>query len=204
MADYTYETENRGAELETYEWDDIWFEQANLPNARRILYIGDSISCGMRKIATEMSAGKFLFDGLGTSKAVDNPFYPELIALVARQQATREVVLFNNGLHGFHLSTEAYAAHYERLLQFLMTQFSKEKLVLLLTTSVEGSDNDIVLERNQVVCALAEKYHLPTIDLYHISFENRALLRDGIHMTNPGYERLVEFLLRRIDEITAN
>ena len=65
----------KNTELETYEWDNVWFEQANQPDAKRVLYIGDSISCGTRHQATIAAGNKIFFDGIGTSKAVDNQYF---------------------------------------------------------------------------------------------------------------------------------
>lgn len=197
----TFERKNRNEKLETYEWDDIWFEQANSECRNRVLYIGDSISCGMRKIATKMADGKYLFDGLGTSKAIDNPYYKELISLVARQQKERRIVLFNNGLHGFHLNCEQYSEYYEEMVRFLMEVFSREQIMILLTTAVTCLDNSIVIERNKAVSTIAGKYSLPIVDLYSVSFENIDKLRDGVHMTEEGYAILVRVLLEEIDEM---
>ena len=43
MSDFTYESNNTTIELETYEWDNVWWEQAPKQDATRDLYIGDSI-----------------------------------------------------------------------------------------------------------------------------------------------------------------
>ena len=94
MSDFTYEAKDRKEVLETYEWDNVWIEQANNKTADRVLYIGDSISCGTRRVATEMSGETVLFDGFGTSKAVDNPYLCEAIALFIRQLPKLQVILF--------------------------------------------------------------------------------------------------------------
>ena len=52
MSDYTYEFENRSNCLEHYEWDNTWWDSADVTGTPRVLYIGDSISCGARKVAT--------------------------------------------------------------------------------------------------------------------------------------------------------
>ena len=106
MTDFTYAFKDRKERLETYEWDNVWWECADDCETPRVLYIGDSISCGTRRFATEATENTILFDGVGTSKAVDNPFFPELIRSFANQQGHRKVILFNNGLHGWHLDDE--------------------------------------------------------------------------------------------------
>ena len=54
---YTFQSERNSEKLETYEWDNVWWEQAPDNEKKRVLYIGDSISCGIRHIATELSNG---------------------------------------------------------------------------------------------------------------------------------------------------
>ena len=85
MSRFTYELENKTENLETYEWDSTWIEYANKDDINRVLYIGDSISCGTRNIATKMANGRYYFDGLGTSKAIDNPYFFDMISMFARR-----------------------------------------------------------------------------------------------------------------------
>ena len=68
MSDFTYQSSVPCSRLENFEWDNTWIEQTNKTDVARVLYIGDSISCGTRRIATERANGKYLFDGFGTSK----------------------------------------------------------------------------------------------------------------------------------------
>ena len=84
-----------------------------------MLYIGDSISCATRRIATATARGEIFFDGFGTSKALDNSYYTDSLHLFAQQQGERKVVLFNNGLHGWHLDDESeYSKEYEKMICF--------------------------------------------------------------------------------------
>ena len=95
--DCTYETENTTSELETFEWDNPWWEQAPDTKKTRVLYIGDSISYGIRRHATEISENTLLFDNFSTSKALDNPYFADSLALFAKQERYRSVVLFRTG-----------------------------------------------------------------------------------------------------------
>ncbi len=119
MSDFTYEPNGTTAKLERFEWDNVWWEQTD-SHADRVLYIGDSISCGIRRRATEASVNTLLFDGFGTSKALDNPYFQNSVSMFAAQQGKRCAVLFNNGLHGWHLSDDD---EYKKLYtQFLRTK----------------------------------------------------------------------------------
>lgn len=206
MDNFTYERENRTSGLEMYEWDNLWWEQAPNVIKPRVLYIGDSISCGIRRIATNLSGEQILFDGFGTSKAVDNAYFADTLRLFGKQQRTRKIVLFNNGLHGFHLSDgEEYRDYYEKMVKFLMEEYRDIPIALVLTTSVADSDNERVIARNESVKAIAEKYNLPVIDLYSVSVQYEKLhSADGVHYTEEGYEKLAQNLVESVYEIIGN
>ena len=114
MSEFTYqEVTDKNEKYETYEWDNVWISHADELSRNRVLYIGDSISCGIRNIATRLSDEKILFDGFGTSKGIDNPFFKDSLKLFAAQESKREAVIFNNGLHGWHLDDEKeYKVYY--------------------------------------------------------------------------------------------
>ncbi len=192
---FTYENENRTYPLELYEWDNIWFEHLGENGKERVLYIGDSISCGVRKYMSMYARKGLLFDGFGTSKAVDNPFLPDMIRLIAAQQQQRRVVLFNSGLHGWHLQdAQEYGLYYEKMIQFLLSEFEGASLFLLLTTSVQDSERERrVIARNEAVKKLAKKYELPVVDLYSASVQAVSLREsDGVHYSEEGYKQFAK------------
>ena len=201
MSNYTYENEDRIEKLEKYEWDNVWWEQADTKGIPRVLYIGDSISCGTRRIATEVASGELLFDGFGTSKAVDNPYFNDSVAIFARQQGVRCAVIFNNGLHGWHLDdTEQYPYYYEQTVKFLLEEFKGTPIALVLTTSVADAEREIrVKKRNAAVMQIAKKYGLPIIDIYSVSVENAHLRKDdGVHFTAEGYKKFAELMVSEL------
>ena len=204
MSSFTYESGTIDTKLETYEWDNVWWEQTNTDGIPRVLYIGDSISCGTRRVATAAAEGKIFFDGFGTSKALDNPFFAETLHIFAQQQKDRRVVLFNNGLHGWHLDDATdYAREYEKMLNFLLKEFEGTPLLLVLTTHVTNEERDARVQvRNSVVCGLAEKYALPVIDSYSVTKEHSELLgADGVHLCKEGYELLANTLVKHVKEV---
>lgn len=204
MSQYTYEVKNKSTELETYEWDNVWWEQANKNNISRVLYIGDSISCATRRIATSCSGDKILFDGFGTSKALDNPFLFDSIRIFAKQQRYRDAVLFNNGLHGWHLDDDnQYAYYYEKTVKFLLDEFKDTPIVIVLTTSVSNAEREQrVKSRNEIAVKIAAKYGLPIIDLYSISAEFAELRTDdGVHFNADGYRKFAEQIISDLKNI---
>ncbi len=199
MSEFTYEQNNISKKLETYEWDDIWWEQTDNETAKRIFYIGDSISCGTRRLITSLSESKILCDGFGTSKALDNPYFKPSIELFMKQQSKCDAILFNNGLHGGHLSDDEYEKYYDEMLLFLLK--TQKKIFVLLTTDdiVYPNRTEEVKARNRIVTLLAQKYNLPVIDLYTVAVNNPELhVPDGVHFNHDGYKLLAKCILESI------
>ena len=202
MDKFTVQKEN-SARYETYEWDNVWLEHADEPDRKRVLYIGDSISCGTRLIATAQTEKKILFDGFGTSKALDNPWFKDALHLFAVQQGQRSAVLFNNGLHGFHLDDEtAYRNYYEDMVRFLLEEFNSTPLYIVLTTHIaDPAQNRRVILRNQAARKIAETYDLPVIDLYAVTEAIPDQLTDGVHLTETGYKALAREIIETLKNI---
>lgn len=203
MSDFTYEITEEKRIYETYEWDNTWLEYAYDENADRVLYIGDSISCQSRRLITEKAEGQFLFDGFGTSKGIDNPYFDAAISIFAKQQPDRRAVLFNNGLHGWHLEDETeYREYYEKKIKFLLEEFKGVPLFIVLTTHIADEEREKrVIKRNKVATELAKKYKLPIIDLYTVTAANpNTLSADGVHLLKEGYELLAEEILKVLNE----
>ena len=203
MSNYTYEAKDIKTPLETYEWDNVWFEHTENETADRVMYIGDSISCGTRKIATAESGNTILFDGFGTSKALDNAYFKESVRIFAAQQGKRRAIVFNNGLHGWHLDDNTeYAEGYESFVRFLLDEFRGTPVILLLSTHVADAERDKrVVARNEAVMKIASKYSLPAVDYYKITLENDIVGADGVHLTPDGYKLLAKAV---VDAVLAN
>ena len=204
MSDVTYEFETRRERLETYEWDNVWWEHPGETDVPRVLYIGDSISMGTRRLATVAAENKIYFDGFASSKAVDNPYFAESVRLFAKQQGERAAIFFNNGLHGWHLEDEGtYKQAYESILNFLQAEFKGTPIVLLLSTHVADEARDArVQARNRAVEDLAKKYGLRVLDLYMLTQSHADLLStDGVHFTQDGYHLIADALVKCAREL---
>lgn len=201
MSEFTYQTKVSAQKLENLEWDNTWWEQTGNETARRILYIGDSISCGTRRLITKLSDSEILCDGFGTSKALDNPCLQPSVELFMKQMNKCDGILFNNGLHGFHLSNEEYEKYYDEMLQFLL-KTEKPVYVVLTTDDIKHQkQNETVNARNEVAKALAGKYDLPVIDLHTVAINNPDRhTPDGVHFNAEGYELLAKCILESITE----
>ena len=202
MSDFTYEKENNNSPLETYEWDNVWWEHTENTTAKRVAYIGDSISCGTRGIATKLSDYKILFDGFGTSKALDNPYFKDSVSIFMKQEQKTDAILFNNGLHGWHLSIEDYEKEYGKMIEFIKS-ISNAPLFIVLTTNLPKDEdrNKKVIERNEIAKKCADKFGLKIIDLYSVSVENSDLhTSDNVHFVEDGYKKLAECILKTLDD----
>lgn len=196
MGDFTYESKDTKRSLETYEWDRVWLEHAPDSNKPRVLYVGDSISAATWRVATAEAKEEIYFDGFATSKALDNPYFIEALSLFARQEGYRSAVLFNNGLHGWHLTEEEYAEYYERMLGKFKELFGDTPIVLLLTTHiVDAERNERVKARNEIVLEIAKKYSLKVVDYYSLTTDESLISADGVHLTETGYKGLAKAAL---------
>lgn len=204
MSDFTYEYSDQRRYLETFEWDNTWIEHTENETADRVLYIGDSISCATKGYATNLGGGKILFDNFGSSKAIDNPYLKDAIRLFALQQERRIAVMFNNGLHGWHLDdcTE-YSRYYEDTVKFLIEQFAKTPVYLVLTTHIADTERDIrVQKRNECVKQIAKKYSLEIIDFYTPTAKApQYISNDGVHLTGEGYQALAAIALNTLAKL---
>lgn len=201
MSEFTYENKDTSFELETFEWDNVWIDHAPDTTLPRVLYIGDSISCGTRRVATLATGEKILFDGFGTSKSLDNPYFKESVLLFARQQSHRDAIIINNGLHGWHLDDETeYKKYYKEMLEFLMGNFKGTPLYVVTTTHITRAERqDRVAARNKVALELADELGLEVIDLYAVTFNNPELIGgDGIHLTAEGYAKLADTIIEKL------
>lgn len=206
MKSDTYEKQTTERSLETYEWDRVWIDHPYDTEAKRVLYVGDSISYGTRSVVAKLAENTFLWDGFATSKAVDNPFFPDMLHLFRKQAPKCDVLLFNNGLHGWHLDDEkGYPQAYETMLKFLLEEWCGTTVVPVLTTCLaDGERNDRVRQRNEAVRRIAEQYRLPVLDLYSVSERHRTLmLDDGVHFTPEGYEALAKEILFFIQSLSS-
>ncbi len=203
MSDFTYEHQANACKLETFEWDNVWIDHANDAQMTRVLYVGDSISCGIRRTATALSENRIYFDGFGTSKALDNPYFLDALLLFAKQQPRRDLILFNNGLHGWHLEDETeYKTLYRAFVQGIRSAFPDTPLLLILTTGVSDAEREErVQKRNRAVLEIASELSLPIIDLYSASVEHVQLRAgDGVHFTPQGYEILAQTILQSVQK----
>lgn len=206
MSDSTYEFSEAKVPLERYEWDRTWIAHTEDKETKRIFYVGDSISWdGIRGVMQNIVGNEFYMDALATSKALDNPYFLPMLDLMFRQIQTPKLMLFNNGLHGWHLDDEReYPVLLERLLRCVMERYHVPVAVVLTTRVKDPQRNLRVNVRNREAVAVAEKLNLPVIDLYTPSQEYASLQgEDGVHFSREGYNALANSILGQIRNLLA-
>src|SRR5882724_12139978 len=92
---------------ESIEWCDIWISHANETNLPRVLLIGDSIAREYYSEVEKRLAGKAFVARLATSRFAADPVLLMEVELVL-DQTKFDVILFNNGMHGWQHSEEEY------------------------------------------------------------------------------------------------
>ena len=184
-------------ELETYEWDSTWIEHTEETGKKRVFYIGDSISNALRRECTAASGNEILFDGFASSKAVDNDYLCDSLRLFAGQLPSVSAVLFNSGLHGWHLADDsAYPGYYEKTINFLQGEFPSVPVIPVLTTRHgNGEFQKRVLARNEAVKKIAERLSLPVIDLFTESQKYADCQLDDCHFNGEANKKLAAFLV---------
>lgn len=186
------------SKLEKYEWESLWWEEPENKDKRHILYIGDSISQGTTPKLNALEE-KLAVDNFATSKAVDNPNYLKSLEVFSLQNPGYDTILFNNGLHGFHLTDEEYETHYENLFIKVKALFKDAKPYIILSSFSKTDKETYTVPRNAAARRIAEKYGIEVIDFYTISKANEnTISADKIHFTNEGYEMLAQEIIKRI------
>lgn len=204
MNRFTYQDKPQLGTLEKYEWDRMWIEDTEDSDALRVLYIGDSISCKTFPFATKAAEREIIFNSFATSKALDNPsFYPSVVSFI--EQCPRyDAIIFNNGLHGWHLAEEEYGRLYLEFMTKLRGDYPDTPICVVLTTATAASvpNSERSAPRNEQAQSVAKALGLPVIDLYTPSVENASYLEpDGVHFTVPGYTALAQALVEQLRDI---
>lgn len=208
----TFETKEVGncSTKEEYEWIRTWCEKTNNKDLPRILLLGDSITEGYYPVVRDMLKGKAYVDYLATSYSIDTSFYQHSIENFVKD-STYDVVHFNHGLHGSHMTQDVY----KRCLEKVICEINIYAPVILTTTTSVLDENMLteqktwkgkIKERNSAVYEIAEKYNLFVDDLHSvsekISLEKRN--KDGVHFQIEGYNLLANSVVESIQYVFDN
>ncbi len=189
---------------EDIEWSDFWWGHEPDTAKPRVLFIGNSISRGYYSAVSTKLAEKANCDRYATSRSVEDPaLFRETKMAMAKYH--HQVIHFNNGLHGWHLSNEQYEKGLRKYVRFLKSHKSKDcQLIYSLTTPYPSKEadrkldpvkNKVVIDRNRIARKIMDENNIPVIDLYGLmepELEKYSSSKGDVHYSKEGYERLAE------------
>lgn len=191
---------------ERFEWIHSWCDETWSTDLPRVLLVGDSITHNYQDKVRELLRGVCYVDYISTSYAIDAKIYNSLIYDFITD-SKYDLIHFNNGLHGIHISKRSYKSRLKKLLSKVKKDV---KLVLATSTIVykegnkrlDGAWMKRVKERNAVMQELATEKGYALDDLYPVSVavpkEHRYI--DGTHYLKEGYDALAETVAKKIKE----
>ena len=189
---------------EEFEWIQSWCDHSDKNDLPRVLLVGDSITVGYQEFVREALRNKCYVDFIATSYAIDSDIYFSVINAIVND-SKYNLIHFNNGLHGIHISAKDYKTRLENILSILS---QKSKIILANTTIVYTSGNTntdtpwypIVQERNEKLSEICKNNDYPLNDLFSISQTIKAEDRkeDGTHYKECGSKILAKAVVNKI------
>jgi len=193
---------------EDIEWTNMRWNDAPDNCRARILLIGDSIVVGHERLLYDIIKDEYCIDSFATAKCVsDVDYMRELDYMLAGRDY--DLVIFNNGLHGFDINDEVY----EENLEEVMTDLNKRVKKLAWRTSTPIRDKEDlnkfnveitprVLRRNAFAAKVADNLNIPVLDLYTPMAEHVEYFSiDAIHYNEQGREIQAQMLAEFIKKI---
>ena len=189
---------------EQFEWIHSWCDQTLRDDLPRVLLIGDSITHNYQEKVRELLRGICYVDYVATSYAIDSKLYNQLIYNFIID-SKYDLIHFNHGLHGIHLSKRSYKSRVMKLL----SKIDKATKTILATSTVVYQEGNArldsawmkrVKERNVAVQEIAAEKGYAVDDLYTVSVsmpkEHRYI--DGTHYLKEGYDLLAAAVVESI------
>src|SRR6266850_7282613 len=185
---------------ESIEWCDIWISHANETNLPRVLLIGDSIARDYYPEVEKRLAGKAFVARLATSRFVSDPVLLREIEMVLDQERF-DVVLFNNGMHGWQHSEAEYQKAFPKLLKTIRSNAPKAKLIWATTTPLRDAkgvtydtkaeySDERIAARNALAAELVAAQKIPIVDLNAAVLGHPEYHSDNVHFNGQGVQVL--------------
>lgn len=191
---------------ERNEWIHSWQDENFKDDLPRVLLVGDSITHNYQSYVRKMLKGVCYVDYVATSFAIDTAIYFDLIKDYAEYNRY-DLIHFNNGLHGIHISKNSYKKRLKKMIEMLI---KNSKVILVNSTVIYKQNNEVldnswmkrVKERNEAVDELSGEFNLKTDDLFSVSCNIPKDMRykDGTHYKQNGYIKLAEQVAKIIRE----
>jgi len=195
---------------EKTEWCDLWWGNEADITKPRVLFIGNSISRGYFPYASETLHDFASCDRYSSSRSMNDPALLKETK-IAMAKYNHAVIVFNNGLHGWHLSGSEYEDGLRKYVKFLKSHKAKDcKLIYALITPVSSGEagvkldpdkNEIVLERNQIAETIMKENNIDVIDLYGLmepELEKYSIEKGDLHYNSDGYKRIANAVSKEV------
>jgi len=196
---------------EAIEWCDIWISHANEMNLPRVLLIGDSIVRDYYPEVEKRLAGKAFVARLSTSRFVADPVLHKEIEVVL--EGTKfDVIVFNNGMHGWQHSEVKYREAFPKLIKTIRAHAPKARLIWATTTPLrdgkgvtgdtkaEYSDERIAA-RNVLAAEVVAARKIQTVDLNAAVRGRRELHSDNVHFNGQGSQILAAQVCAAVEKL---
>ena len=161
---------------------------------------------------SELLAGKARVANSAGSHCVGDPMLAAANAVVLDGYAF-DVIVVNNGLHGWNCPDADYARYLADYIDFLRRRAPKAKLFWARTTPMSVKDdlakispeNARVETRNAAADKVMAERGIPTVDLYSAMMENPAEyhVADGTHFNEKGVEVLAQKIAEAVKAVLA-
>ncbi len=191
----------RRIERETHEWTFFTKPEAARNDLPNVLIVGDSIARGYfggTAAALKDRANSYLF---ATSKSVGDPALAEELATFFRQYPARfDVVVFNNGMHGWAYSEEEFEKWFPEFVDALRAGAPEAKFIWVPITPVRndrppradgspGCSNGRIDARNRIAEAFLKTQGIAIRDFRPDLRAGGDVYADDIHFNEAGIRR---------------
>jgi lysophospholipase L1-like esterase len=196
---------------EAIEWCDIWISHANETNLPRVLLIGDSIVRDYYPEVEKRLAGKAFVARLATSRFVADPVLLMEVELVLND-AKFDVVLFNNGMHGWQHSEASYQKAFPKFIKTIRAHAPKARLLWASTTPLRDGkgitsdtkaeySDDRIAARNSLAAEMVAAQKLPTVDLNAAVRGHPEFHSDNVHFHGQGSQILAAQVSAAVEKL---
>ncbi len=181
---------------ESIEWCDIWISHADETNLPRALLIGDSVTRAYYPEVEKRLAGKAYVGRLSSSAFLSDPVLLEQIKMVLSQYKF-DVILFNNGMHGWQHSEKEYEAAFPKYVETIQKYAPNAKLIWADTTPLKVSPNlpadnqtqatdERIAARNAIAVKFVQAQGIPVDDLNTPMLGHPEFHSDNVHFNDQG------------------
>ena len=190
-------------------WLSIWREGADKYDLPRVLLIGDSIVDAHGPAVQEELKGKYYVDRIATSRSFDQDYYWNLLDFFFSDTKIKyDLIIFNFGLHGFHVPTYDYGIYLDKLTKRLKRECSKV-LYRNLTPMVNSSGEEwnekqigLVIDRNEVAEKVMAGNGVEILDLYTPMLDKDDIrLPDPYHFNEKGIALQAKIIAEKVREL---